>query len=79
MVKLQLLLFVNSGKYFLALYPACLPNITEFKSKETKNESLISLIAFKIIIDEPPKATPISRHFLGLYLLINEIRLLTLH
>ena len=24
----HLLLFVNSGKYFLALYPACLPNIT---------------------------------------------------
>ena len=37
---------------------------------EIKNELSISFIAFRINIEEPPFATPISKHFLGLYFLI---------
>jgi hypothetical protein len=41
-----------------------------FKSKETKYELSMSLMAFKISIEEPPFATPISKHFFGLNFLI---------
>jgi hypothetical protein len=44
--------------------------VYEFKSKETKNELFMSFKAFKIRTDEPPLATPISKHFFGLNFLI---------